>query len=79
MLKDMECHMKYKIEIIIDAIESGQYGATTGVLQDFLAPGKSWSQGMPITRQQNSRRRRCQVIYLDRIAQNLRAQVQEGE
>lgn len=55
--------LTYPISVIRKAVTAGKYGLTA-VSKDFLQPGE---ESVTVKRGDKSRRRRCTVIFLDKI------------
>ena len=74
VLSDVAASLTHTLPSIRAAVVSGRFGLKN-VSKDFLSPG---SLDTTISRNVNSRRRKCDVIFLDRLDPHLSNQIRAG-
>lgn len=65
VLSDVDV-LTYPVHVIRKAVTSGKYGQSA-ISKDFLQPGEN---STTVKRGEHSRRRRCTIIFLDKIDQS---------
>lgn len=75
VLSDIASSLTHTLVEIQEALIDGKFGMKN-ISKDFLVPGSSDQQ---IARNKNSRKRKCEVVFLDILDAELVQRVQAGD